>query len=400
MSQTGLVSPAPGAEAAGDWGVVLGAFLVTLVGFGAAYSFAAFAPALEQEFAVPRAAANLLYSVSGGLAFMVSAAGGLVADRAGPRRVAASGIILVALGLLLAAAARSFAELLACYGVLIGLGIGLSYVPSVAAVQRRFAASRGLATGLAASGIGVGTILAPPAAGLLLSSYGWREAFVIFGTAAGIIGLCGAWLLASPHAAAAERRTAASRSVFRQPDYWRLYAGCFLVSIPISLPFVHLVRFAVDHGSLQIDALWLLSIVGVGSTGGRFLLGGLADRWGRRRSLVGCCLGVAFATLGWAGSSGLLGLSLFALVFGLLYGGFVALLPAFTTDTFGRAQIGSALGVLYTGRGLALLIGPSLELLWPPAAQSGPWPLIVAGFLGILGSLIVVKIRGQPAESR
>jgi OFA family oxalate/formate antiporter-like MFS transporter len=67
-------------------------------------------------------------------------------------------MILTGMGLAIASAARSLAEVYAAYGLGVGLGVGCSYVPAVGAVQRWFARRRGFASGLAVSGIGVGTL--------------------------------------------------------------------------------------------------------------------------------------------------------------------------------------------------------------------------------------------------
>lgn len=144
------------------WLVVAGAFLVMMAGYGAAYSYAAFADDLEVAFGASRASVSLVYGLCGFTAFTISAVSGPVADRIGPRPLAAAGMALVAFGLLAAATARMPAEIYLCYGLLIGLGIGFAYVPAVAAVQRWFVAWRGLASGIAAAGIGVGTALCRP----------------------------------------------------------------------------------------------------------------------------------------------------------------------------------------------------------------------------------------------
>ena len=68
----------------------------------------------------------------------------------------------------LASVARSLMEVYAAYGLGVGLGIGCSYVPAVGAVQRWFVRRRGFASGLAVSGIGVGTLVMPPVASFLI----------------------------------------------------------------------------------------------------------------------------------------------------------------------------------------------------------------------------------------
>ena len=97
-------------------------------------------------------------------------------------------MILTGLGLAVASLARSLPEVYAAYGLGVGLGIGFSYVPILGAVQRWFVRRRGLASGLAVSGIGVGTLVMPPAAALLIDAMGWRGAYLVLGIFAAIVG--------------------------------------------------------------------------------------------------------------------------------------------------------------------------------------------------------------------
>jgi hypothetical protein len=71
------------------WLVVLGAFLIQVVGFGAIYSSAAFSAEIAASIGMNRADADLVMGLSLGLSFLVSAISGALADRFGPRLLAA-----------------------------------------------------------------------------------------------------------------------------------------------------------------------------------------------------------------------------------------------------------------------------------------------------------------------
>ena len=394
------------------WLVVIGAFLVMLVGYGAAYSYAAYADALAASFGADHVAFSLVYGLCGFMSFAVGGLSGPLADRVGPRPLAAAGMAMVALGLLTAAAARTLTEIMLCYGLLIGLGIGFSLVPAVAAVQRWFSAWRGLASGLAATGIGVGTALVPPAAEALSGFGDWRTAFVIAGLALGAIGIGGALLLADeperyglrPDGAAApvavpaapEAAGGALAVVLRRRGFWAYYLGTLLVQVPVSLPFAHLVRSAETAGVARNDALTLLSLIGIGSIAGRFALGALADEIGRRATFLACCVAVVALTELWAMADHHLLFAVFAVGFGAAYGGFVALLPAVTTDRFGRRSAGGVIGVLYTGRGVALLLAaPLLAVLVDEGGGYG-MPLGLMALVGAAG-VALLAMRGREA---
>jgi len=106
------------------WLVVLGAFLIQIVGFGAIYSSSAFSAEIAASLGMDRADADLVMGLSLGLSFLVSAISGSLADRFGPRLLAVFGMILVASGLALAALAQNIRTLFLGYGVLQALGVG------------------------------------------------------------------------------------------------------------------------------------------------------------------------------------------------------------------------------------------------------------------------------------
>ena len=161
--------------------MVAGAFAVTFVGFGSAYTFSAFVESLQRDFAASRGSVSLVFSLAGFLYFGLGIVSGPLADRWGSRRLAVVGMILIGLGLAVASAARSLTEVYAAYGLGVGLGVGCSYVPVLGAVQRWFVRRRGFASGLAVSGIGVGTLVMPPLAALFIAALGWREAYLVLG---------------------------------------------------------------------------------------------------------------------------------------------------------------------------------------------------------------------------
>jgi MFS family permease len=170
------------------WFVVAAAFAVTFVGFGSAYTFSAFVEALQHDFSASRGSVSLVFSLAGFLYFGLGIVSGPLADRFGSRRLAVTGMILTGLGLAAASAARSLTEVYAAYGLGVGLGVGCAYVPAIGAVQRWFVRRRGFASGLAVSGIGVGTLVMPPLATWLIASLGWRDAYLVLGILAAVIG--------------------------------------------------------------------------------------------------------------------------------------------------------------------------------------------------------------------
>jgi len=324
--------------------------------------------------------------------------------------MAVIGMILIGIGLAVAATARSLTVVYVAYGLGIGLGVGCSYVPAMGAVQRWFVKHRGFASGLASSGIGVGALVGPPLASYFIGKWGWRDAYLILGIFAAIIGTGTALLIendprdrglgpdggfAQPKAQAAAAAGTSITDAIKSRRFIGLYAACLACSFGVFVPFVHLAPYAMDHGIAPAAAVLLVSVIGVGSTLGRFFLGGLADRIGRQFALLAMFVGMALALIIWALSTTFWPLAAFAFFFGVGYGGWVALLPAVVMDYFGGRNVSGIIGVLYTSAGIGTLIGPSAAGFAFDVSHSYTLPILAS----ILGNVIAAGIMATTSRS-
>ncbi len=393
------------------WFVVAGAFAVTLVGFGSAYTFSAFLESLPRDFGASRGSVSLVFSLAGFLYFGLGVISGPLADRWGSRRLAVAGMVLVGLGLAIAGQAQSLTQIYLAYG----LGVGASYVPVLGAVQRWFVKRRGFASGLAVSGIGVGTLVMPPLASFLIESIGWRHAYLALGGLAVVVGVGMALLIENdprdrglgpdgdppqPQAHSATSAGASVRDAVKSRRFVGLYTACLISSCGLFVPFVHLVPYALDHGVPSASAVLLLGAIGVGSTAGHFFLGGLADRIGRQLALPLMSAGMALSLVVWAVSGGFWGLAVLAFAYGVFYGGFVALLPALVMDYFGGRNISAIIGVLYTSVAVGTLIGPSAAGFAFDISRSYMLPILasIGANLVAAGILLVMARLDAPAK--
>jgi MFS family permease len=393
------------------WLVVAATFAVTFVGFGSAYSFSAFVLSLQNDFSASRGSVSLVFSIAGFFYFGLGVITGPLADRWGSRRLAVIGMVLTGIGLCVASVARNLAEVYAAYGFGVGLGIGCSYVPAVGAVTRWFVRRRGFASGLAVSGIGVGTLVVPPLAALLIESVGWRETYLILGLFAVVVGAGMAMLIeddprgrglnadGDPPASGDKVIAAAGvpiGKVIASQRFIGLYAACFICSFGLFVPFVHLVPYALDKGVSQSAAVLLLGAIGVGSTAGRFFLGGLADRLGRPLSFLMMFVGMGLSFVIWFFSASLWPLAAFALVYGVFYGGFVALAPAVVIDYFGGRHASSIIGILYTSVALGTLMGPSAAGFAFDVSRSYTLPILVSIGAYIVATVVLAATSKAP----
>ncbi len=392
------------------WVVVGAAFVTLFIAFGIAYSFAAFFPSLQSEFNASRGAGSMVFSISGFLFFTFGAVSGPLADRMDGRKVIIAGMVMTAVGLAAASFAQSLWQVYLAYGLGVGLGVGFIYVPTLGIVQRWFRARRGLASGIAVSGIGLGTLVVPSVATQIIALGGWRVTYLLMALMPLVGGMVVALFLPSsparrglyPDGVPPKEETLASgpvaayapsiRQAVRTKPFLLLYAAGFVHSFAVLIPFAHLAAYAMDQGHSEQQGVFLIGLIGLGSILGRFAMGGAADRIGRGLALGLMYAGMGLAMLVWLVSSGYGALVFLAIFFGLFYGGMVALLPAITADYFEGGAISGIIGVLYTHISIGVLIGPSLAGYAYDLFGSYSVPLIVGFALNLVSALLIFTL--------
>ena len=346
------------------WVVVWATFVCLAVIFGVSYSFAAFFEIFAKEFSAQRADVSWIFGLCGLVYFVLGALGGVLADRWGPRLVCMAGMGFIALGLFLTSLAQNLGTVYLSYGLLVGLGIAFVYTPSIASVQPWFSKRRGLASGIASSGVGAGTLILPLLVSYLLTAVDWRIALQMMAGGVLVMGLSAGFLLkrapSLPGHQSGQLAGLTLADALKTSSFRWLYMGTLLGAPVMFIPFAHISAAARDAGVADAQAVGLVGLIGIGSLVGRFAIGWLADRLGRVKTLMlmQCLMGMSY--LIWAGAQEAWVFALFALWFGLSYGSIVSLLPAICMDLFGGRAVSAVIGTLYTGAALGNLLGPVL----------------------------------------
>lgn len=401
MSELAVLREYEEADTREGWKVVAATHVLTAVTFGAAYSFSATFPGLAAEFSASRGETALVFSISAFLFYSLGAIAGPLADRRSPRSLVMLGLAAMILGYIGASRAGSLLSLYIWYGFGVGFGIGLSYVPALGVVQSWFNRKRSQASGIATAGLGLGTLILPFAVGQALPSIGWRGCFVALACVFASLGLPAAMLIR-------KRRDNTSRpsvrdghadalALWRDSRFCLFYIVLILSSFCTFIPYVHIVAAAQDMGLSIQDGTALVGLIGVGNVIGRFFLAGLGDRLGRRRLLASLTFAVAGSFALWASATGMIQLALFALTFGMSYGGCVGLYPAVAADLFGTRRIGAVLGYLYTAVGIAALIGPTAAGFIFDRTGSYFGPIVASGVAAFIAGFIALRLERKSA---
>jgi len=369
------------------WIIVGLAFCSLAFWFGIRISFSVFYVTLSSEFpwgAGPLAGAQAIALV----AAMASAPliGALI-DRYGPRKIILPGILMTSAGLMLCATMSSLLEFYVYYGIIAGSAITAVGVVSYSVVLRHwFRQKRGFASGFAVSGMGAGMLVFVPLVQHSISTWGWRNAFLILGALGGLFlfpATFGLLRLKAPPTStgplidgdpgvvsttvlkgnSTRKPLSADLSLYntlKAKTFWHFLLFSFFASVGVYIILVHSVKFLVETGTDGMVAAVLLALVGAISSVFRILWGWLSDRIGREPTYsIGCasaCLGIGCLLL-LNGS----GIATFAYAFTILFGiGWGATAPsvmASSADIFDGQRYGLIFGLVQAVINLAGAIG-------------------------------------------
>ncbi|CAD6194422.1 unnamed protein product [Caenorhabditis auriculariae] len=177
----------------GGWGwmVVIASFLIHVIADGFVYSFGTLADDLIKEFNASNATTSLIISVLTGLTLGSGPLASAICNKYGCRVTTITGAVISLIGCFCAFMSYSIYHIMFSVGIVMGIGFGLMYCPAIVVVTMYFERWRSLATGIAVSGAGVGTVVFAPINVYLSTNYGWRYVFVATGVAIIICFFCG-----------------------------------------------------------------------------------------------------------------------------------------------------------------------------------------------------------------
>src|SRR6266404_8006022 len=165
------------------WGIAL-AGVVMQIALGAVYAWSVFRAPLAKQFGWSIPEVTLTFTISIFVLGISAFLGGLWLNRKGPRIVAITGGILYGLGVFLASfSANKLWWLYLAYGLIGGIGLGLSYIVPVAVLVKWFPDRSGLITGIAVGGFGAGALITAPVATRLIQTVGVLSTFAYLGVA-------------------------------------------------------------------------------------------------------------------------------------------------------------------------------------------------------------------------
>ena len=343
--------------------------------------------------------------------------------RFGLRRIMLTALTLIACAMALATLVSQLWQLFLLWGIVLGVGTGLTALVLGAMVASRwFTSNRGLVVGLFAASIATGQLLFLPVAAWIIDHFGWRLAVlpVVFTClCAGLLVIAfmrdypqdvGLTALGEPADQAEQKAPARAPLNFMAPftllaevsgnkTFWMLAGSFFICGLSTNgLIQTHFISLCADFGLAAVPAASVLAMMGVFDLVGTTLSGYLSDRYDNRKLLF-FYYGLRGLSLFWLPFSTftIYGLSLFAMFYGLDWIATVPPTVKLTAQTFGKERAGAVFGWIFAAHQLGAATAAygggltrTLLLTYRPA-------LFVAGGACLVAALMMMRIRRPQA---
>lgn len=321
--------------------------------------FGTFLVPLSETFGWPRAAISVVLTIMALTAAVIYPLAGRVADARGARTILIPSLSVY--GVAVASLALMNGTLWQFYALFFVIGSfgSIASTPIYSKVVAEwFDRGRGTALGISAGlGNGLGAVMFPVIAAIVVSHYGWRTGYAVIGTLILVIGLPTLLLLLrdAPRSAPASTGEAMAsatgmglRAVLGQPHFWLIIVAVASGGGATTAIFSHVVPILVDRGYGIDVATTVLSIFALTTSAAQIVCGRLMDRFQTPRIVIPT---VAMAIVGLIlleFGSGLATLALAGLLLGIGMGSQYGALPYFISRYFGMGAFGAIIGTMYS----------------------------------------------------
>ena len=359
------------------WVIVAVISVMQMVGTSIRMAFGVFIEPLEQTFQWSQGSITLAYAISSVVTALASPFAGWFGDRFGARKAMTVGTAMFLLGMLLTGYISTIWELYLYFGVLLGVAQAIFLVPLIPSAMYWFRRHLGIGMGLIMASWGLGPALAAVVVSLLLEGMGWQNGFIALGVGSAAIMFVLIGLF---------RDTPADRGIQpygyrpgdvevqkRKPDpektkvfnrhmrktgaFWNMSTIHFLGCVGHAIILVYIVPLAVKEGLTLVQAASVLTVLSAVSVITRVLVPIMCDYIGTRTVMFVffAAQGILVVMLFW--THDLWMFYLFAVIFGIGYGGETGGFPILNRRYYGHAPTGSPYGVQMLGAGLGMALG-------------------------------------------
>ncbi|MDP3076686.1 MFS transporter [Bradyrhizobium sp.] len=405
------------------WAMVGVTFLTALIAAGTVGAPGVFIVPLQKEFGWSTAEISSALSIRFILFGLMAPFAAALLNRYGLRNVTLTSLLVVASGLVASLFMTQIWQLVLLWGVVIGLGTGMTALVLGATIAARwFSARRGLVVGILTASVATGQLVFLPLLASLTESLGWRMALGLICVMLGVAALAVLLVMrdrpsdlglrpfgdegteplpvpptnAAPIVAAA---LGALRDAAKTKVFWILFATFFICGASTNgLVQVHLIPMCLDFGIPQVQAAGLLAAMGIFDFVGTIASGWLSDRYDNRWLLFWYygLRGLSLLFLPFTDFS-FYALSLFAMFYGLDWIATVPPTVRLTAQRFGPERANLVFGWIFAGHQLGAGVAAFGAGLSRTVLESYLPAFFVAGALCVFAALIILLIA-RPAK--
>jgi OFA family oxalate/formate antiporter-like MFS transporter len=396
------------------WGIAAAGVLLQ-VALGAVYAWSVFRKPLATQFHWSIPEVTMTFTICIFVVGFAAFFGGLWNVRSGPRVVAMTGGLLYGLGIFLASFTNgNLWWLYFSYGVIGGIGIGFAYIIPVAVLLKWFPDKRGLITGVAVGGFGVGALVTAPLATHLIETVGVMTTFAYLGVGYLVVCVGAGYFMENPPAgwvpegwtpssAQTSTRVARDFTFAEALKSWQWYALWLLLflntSAGISIISQEAPMFQELAGVSAIVAAGMVGIASIGNALGRIFWAFMSDYLSRRYTFL--VMFLLQAVLFWLlpNINTTVPLTVVTFIVLMCYGGGFGTMPAFAADYFGPRYVGPIYGLMLTAWGFASAFGPLLIANMRQASGKYSGGLHVLAVILLVSALLPFLVRPPKAPT-
>ncbi|XP_052808631.1 monocarboxylate transporter 12-B-like isoform X2 [Mya arenaria] len=407
----------------GGWGwlVVLGSFIIHAIQGGLERSNGILYLQMRHHFGQSATDTAWVLSLYSLICRFVGPISSGLCTRYSFRVVTFLGVSLTVAGMLSSGFVPTVQYLYLTYGLVVGVGCSLSYTACILVVGHYFNTRRGIAIGVAASGVGFGCFAWPPVLRALFEYFGFRGAFLIIGAIVSHVYICGMLFMPlirrkvriqlhkitpdkdknettvtllsqeikskqlneaiSKHCEnssenskmlSSDSKTAKTEHIpkrrfidltlFRNYAFTTMCGQMVLFALSYNLTFVYLPALAKDQGISELEGSYLISITGVFDMIARISMSALLDtKHVKPYRLIAYNLTLfvtAALTVAMPSLHSFFHFAFTCALFGFVSGTYISQLALIMVDILGISNLASAFGLNQLFQGIGMLLGP------------------------------------------
>ncbi|KAF1987174.1 MFS general substrate transporter [Aulographum hederae CBS 113979] len=377
------------------WLQVLGSFFLMMNNWGIINTFGVYQTYYESSFLSDTSPSTIswLGSIQGFLLLVFSAITGPVYDAGYFRELIGAGSFLLVFGHMMLSLCTEYWQVFLAQGLCIGLGTGLTFVPSVAILATYFDTRLATSMGVAAAGSSLGGVIYPIVLHRLFPVLG-------FGWTVRVLGFMVLATCLVPNVVMKMRlRPAAKRklidwSAFRELPYSLFTFGCALAFAGLYVPFFYVQTYAITQNIMKPDlAFYLLSILNASSIFGRLIPNRIADIAGALNVMVPLSILAGVVCLCLIASHSVASVIVLCVFYGFCSGALVSIAPTVLVHLSpNRAIVGTRMGMCFAVLGCGVLVGsPIAGAILDSSSFTYVW--VFGGCATIVGALTMGGAR-------